>query len=283
MNSQIKNNNFKSLHGYYLASAIDFMEIISNINLNREYYNSKYGEHDIDNAISEINSFLHILVMDNINTLKNNLEKDKNDKSNKIIKKITQKFNQYFIKNISKIMKKYSVKSNDKMIKSDILTLNFDKKYYKNYKRKSRISREDITNIVLEKYGSVYEMGICLGWLIGCGNDDQLESLEKISKDIAILIKMHDDFMNIERDISKSGNLSFSYVVNHGAKETFIEFIEYKTKFIEQSMKLNIDTKTSNEILTMIENNILEAVQNIEVDFNSTYDDVSTMSSLSKK
>lgn len=283
MNSQIKNNNFKSLHGYHLASAIDFMEIIANINLNREYYNDKFGNYQIDNAISEVYSFLYILIIDNINTLKSNLERDKNDKTDKIIRKITQKFNEHYIKNMGNIMRKFSINSDDKMIKTDILTLDFDKKYYKIYKRKSRISKQDIKKIVIEKYGSVYVMGICLGWLIGCGNEDKLDELEELSREISTIIKIHDDFMNMERDISKSGNICYNFVINHGAKETFIDFIDYKTNFIEKAMKLKVDTKTTNEILSMVEFNILDSVKDIELDFNSRYDDVSTLSSLSMK
>lgn len=278
MNSQIKNNNFKYLHGYYLASAISFIDIISNININKTYYEKLYGKSNLNNSISEIITFLHILILENIETLKSNICKVDNMKTDKTIRKITLKCNEYYMKYINIIMNNFDVSSNEKMIKTDVLSLNFSKEQYINYKKKNRVDKNSIDNIILDKKGSVYILSVCLGWLIGCGNDDKLVELEELGKDISILMKIFDDFNNIDRDLIVDNNITLNYVLNHGAKETFINFIDLKTNYIEKAMKLNVDTKTTNEIISLVESQILDCVKDISIDLNSKYDDVSSLS-----
>jgi hypothetical protein len=56
-----------------------------------------------------------------------------------------------------------------------------------------------------------------------------------------------------------------------------MELIEAKANFIEGSMVLDVETKTSKEIIDMVVKKIDEIVKDTSVDMNTQYDDVSDL------
>jgi hypothetical protein len=279
MSSQIKNNNYKSYHGYFLASGIDCLESIIYINNNRTYYNQKYGTDNIDNAIIEVFSWFNILLDDNIELLRNNQKKS--EQINKEVKKIKRKSNEYILKYLPNIVKKNGINTKQKMKKTDIIS--YDKKnidYYKNYKTKNRLSIDELNHEVEQKYGSITILSILLGWILGGGslNNDTLSQLEDYALCISNIIKIYNDFKNFDIDILSKDKISYSYLINCGVREAYIIFIKYKTLYIEKSMLLKLENKTTNDILNNIEKYILKISEHFETDFESNYDEVSSFS-----
>lgn len=138
------------------------------------------------------------------------------------------------------------------------------------------LNREIILSDVRLRYGSVCRLAMCLGWLLGQGEEQELYGLEQLGTEIGIFLKIYDDFKYVERDIM-IGKYSLNFVINYGIKEAYNEMTEAKANFIEGSMKMNIDTKTSKEIIDMIVKNIDEIVKDVSVDINTQYDDVSSI------
>lgn len=281
LNNQCKKNDIK-IHGYYLASGIDMMMIVAKICSNTQYYYEKYGQTEIDNLIVQVNNFFYKCVMQNIDTLR--LSKNGNINSKLIILCID-----YASKLIPLITKKTNYKSNDKMKKTDLFNMPTIKQtYYQEYKKKNMLEKNIIIDDMIQRYGSVCKLALCLSWILGqedevkynklksLNDDKMIIHLEKLSEYIGKFLKLYDDFQYIERDIC-IGKYSLNYVVNHGLKEGYIELIESKANLVELSMILDVETKTSKEIVEMIVKRVDEIVKDVSVDLGTDYQDVSTI------
>ena len=86
-----------------------------------------------------------------------------------------------------------------------------------------------------------------------------------------LLYKLCKDFERIENDIKKSNKYSLNFVVNEGVHETFILFMDIKTKLIEQCMILNIHTHTLKEVLDELEKNVDNCLKSSSIDMKSQY------------
>lgn len=278
LNNQCKKNDLK-IHGYYLASGIDVLMLIAKVCCCRDYFDEKYGQINIDNMIMEVSNCFYKCITQNIDTLR--LSKNGN-----IGSKLTQLCIEYAIKLIPQITQKQIYVSKDKMKKTDLFCLEINDESYQQYKKKNKLSKEVIFEEIRKRYGSVCKLAICLGWILGQGDETNITKikdlcdektvakLEVLGDHIGLFLKLYDDFKNIDRDI-KMGQYSLSYVVNHGIKEAYMELIEAKANFIEGSMVLDVDTKTSKEIIDMIVKQIDIIVKDASVDMETQYDDVS--------
>jgi hypothetical protein len=88
---------------------------------------------------------------------------------------------------------------------------------------------------------------------LGGGDEKTLDSLDKIGTSFANMIKLADDFMNLEKDIENSETYTKNYIVNFGFQNSFEMFIDNKQKFIEGCIILDIYTNTVKEIVDLIE------------------------------
>lgn len=275
LNNQCKKNDVK-IHGYYLASGIDILMLVSRICNNKSYYDNKYGGENIDNMISEVVCFFYKSLSQNIDTLRMS-------KNGNISPKILQLCIEYTSKNLPNIIMKQTYNTTDKMKKTDILCMNLDDDLYKEYKKKRRIGKDSLDNNTLLRYGSVCKLALCLGWIIGCGDEaiinktknQDIIRLENLADNIGKYLKIHDDFIFIERDMKTIG-VSNNYVINCGIKEAHMEFTEAKAKYIEGSMILDTYTKTTKEIIDLVDKDVENILHDISVDMNTHYDDVST-------
>lgn len=268
INAQCKKNNIK-IHGYYLAAGIDIMMVIAKISGNREYFDTKYGEDVIDNMIAEVNSMFISCVIQNIETLRLS-------KNGSINNNIYTTCTEYATKYIYQISRKQRYTSDKKVKKTDLLSMKITPEHLNNYKKKNLLSKSELKEDILMRYGSVCKLAIGLGWLLGQGSKDYLYKLERLSNDIALFIKIYDDFKYIERDMNY-GKISTNYVVNYGIKEAHIELIESRTYFTENAILLDIYTKTCKEIIDMIICYVNGKIEGLSIDLQTQYDDVSSI------
>ncbi len=280
LNNQCKKNDLK-IHGYYLASGIDILMLIAKVCSCRDFFDEKYGQTSVDNMIMEVSSCFYKCITQNIDTLR--LSKNGN-----IGSKLTQLCIEYAIKLLPQITQKQIYVSKEKMKKTDLFCLEINDESYQQYKKKNKLNKDVIFADIKKRYGSVCKLAICLGWILGQGDETNIAKikelcdekniakLEVLGEYIGIFLKIYDDFKYIERDI-KMGQISLNYVVNHGIKEAYMELIEAKANFIEGSMILEVDTKTSKEIIDMVVKQIDSIVKDASVDMETQYDDVSVL------
>jgi len=268
LNSQCKKNSIK-IHGYYLATAIECLMQCGRISCNRNYYESIYGSDNLDNMFNEVIGWFHWSVSENIETLRMNCSS--------IDPRIITLSSEYCLKYIPNILKKYKIYSSLPMKKSDIYCYNFpNDTYIDEYKKKNRIEKDILKKNIDQKYGAIISLGMCIGWLIGCGSKEKLHAIEKIGKDIGMFLKMAEDLTTIERDaLTPSNNLN--YVINHGIKEAYSEFTAAKICFVEGMMTLDIDSKTIRDILETVMSGVDDKMGDISVDMLTHYDDCSAV------
>ncbi len=271
LNNQCKKYNLK-IHGYYIATGVDIMMLMAKVASNRDYFNKTYGEYKIDNMMLEVTNWFYYCISQNIETL--NLSKN-----GKLNAKTYQLCTEYAAKYLPLITRKVIHNSTDKMKKTDIFNFKFDpsnsKEIMKEYKKKNRVDKTTLYEDIENRYGSVCKLAICLGWLLGQGDEASLPNLEKLAKWMSVFLKMSDDFKYLERDMMY-GRLSSNYVVNYGIKEAYMEIIESKTDFIEVSMHIGVDTKTTKEIIDMVVKEVDSLVHDVSVDIETQYDDITS-------
>lgn len=280
LNNQCKKYDIK-IHGYYLASGIDVMMLLAKVCSSRDYFDNKYGQNAVDNLIMEVTSSFYKCITQNIDTLRMS-------KNGNVNVKLTQLCIEYAAKIIPFITQKGSYNSLTKMKKTDLFCLDITDSDYMNYKKKNMLHKDLLLEDMIKRYGSVCKLAMSLGWILGQGDDaiynkirdlseeKTISKLEKLGDFMGKFLKLHDDFTYIERDI-KIGRFSLNYVINYGIKEAYIELIESKANYIEGSMILGVETKTSIEIIDMIVCKIDDIVKDASVDLNTQYDDVSTV------
>jgi len=112
-----------------------------------------------------------------------------------------------------------------------------------------------------------------IGWILGGGDDKTLNKIEKIGSQLANLLKISTDFMNIESDLAKLSKIKIStnIIVNYGMQEAFELFVQSKQKFIESALTLDIYTTTLQDIIKIIEEKIDAVIDQTSPDIRSNY------------
>ena len=279
LNNQCKKIDIKILHGYYIASGIDILMLVTKICNNRDYFNSIYGSINIDNMITETTNYFYKCITQNIEILRDS-------RDGIIHNRLTQLCIEYATKLMSSITFKNNLSSNNKMKKTDLFCMSNINEFYNDYKKKNKLDENIIIEDTNKRYGSICKLAVILGWVLGLGDDTclnkikslsdnkEINNLEKLADDIGLFLKIYDDFKNIVRDI-KIGQYSMNYVINYGIKQSFIKLTETKTKFLEGIVILKIETRTIKEIIEMVMTNVDEIIKDVSVDMNTQYDDVS--------
>jgi hypothetical protein len=276
INNRCKQGGIK-MHGYHLASGIEALMMVVQIINNREYYDAKYTNPHVSNMITDVISWFNDCLIENIKTLTLSNE-DKVDV--KAIMSIMTKCINYSAKRISRLLehKSYEDKSITNMKKTDIFCVDFEDDSIDNYKTMKRLDRETMIDNIGGTYGTVCRLAVCLGWLIGMGDDQNIKDLELLADNMAMIIKMYDDFKNYKRDM-RHGEFCTNYVVAHGFKEAIILFDEFNIQYAENCVSMGIETKMWNEIVKIITEYIMDATSCISVDVETEYDDMTSIAS----
>jgi hypothetical protein len=251
-NHNTKKSNIKG-HGYFLGILIDICLIMINFK----------------NISLDMNTNLIIGLYKLLNENLQILKSDDSDKLNIISNNIYNYFNSY----IYTIFKneKYNFK---KMTKSDLLNLKtLTPELYKKISNMNKYDQNDFMDHIKNKYGNLGKMIIVLSWIMGGGNIDKktLLILEGIGEKFGLIYKVCIDFENVISDIKNSENITNNTIVNIGVQESFELFMELKSSFYEESLKLEIYTHTMKEVIDELEMKMDKCIENCKVDMKSTY------------
>lgn len=272
INHRCKQDGTK-MHGYHIAAGIEAIMMVAKILNNRTYYDSLYTEECTANMITDVISWFYNCLAENIKTLKLSND-DKVDA--KTLLNIMIKCTSYTAEKISKIMEQKKYNTYSKMKRTDIFCIDFEEESIDNYRTMKRLDQHTIIKNINDTYGMVCRMAVCLGWLISLGDDCDFKELESLADNMAMIIKMHDDFKNYKRDM-RYGDFCTNYIVTHGIKEAMTLFDEAIIEYAEKCVTIGIEIKTCNEIVKVITDYISEATEDMSVDIDTEYDDMSSI------
>lgn len=247
INLNTKKTNYK-VHGYYTAAAIDL--ILFNLNQNNIY------------LLNNIYSLFHT----NFDIIKFPMC---NDTSVKVLKfGLTYLSSQL---NIIFNQKKYEEQKRTQ--KSDITNITSITKI--RLKNLNIIKKEDLTNFLNDKYGTIGEIVFILGWTIGGGEIkvEFMKELQSMGNKLGLMYKIAIDFENIELDLEKV--YLYNIVLNNGIQESFTLFMDLKTEFLEALFKHNLYTHTIKEVMDLLEDKIDAILKKSNIDMKSTYSTLS--------
>ena len=265
LNSQSKKNGY-SLHGYYMGCGMEMIMTIIKILDNKSYYNINYDDKNIQKIISKLSSIVNICLTQNIEYIQNMFPKEKVLKifcyGSKLINAklfdICEEDNIEVCKNIKKTdLLKYTFQN----IETPEIVIGSIK----------QAKLEDMEKYIEKKYGSMCQIAIILGWLLGSGDEKTIGTLEKLGKYLGMMLKISYDFENMERDLCHNNKSSYNYVINYGIQNSFELFIDNKVKFVEGCMSLDIYTNTMKEILDLLEEKIDIFIDNTSPELRSQY------------
>ncbi len=255
MNNQNKKNKI-SLHGYYIASAMEFLFILYKLINNENKYTTLLGN-KYNNYINNIILCTTISLNQNIESIQSAISKDK-------------------IVTMSNMSVKYLSEKLIKLTNSNLLQMSYDSEYIKTDISKYHFKNPENTDIVKEKILKVRqidkkkiipyisnticiisEISFVLGWLLGCGNPKNIINIEKLGHHFGILIKLTMDFDNIENDFQITTDTddirTRNYILNYGFQDSFELFMDNKQKFIESALLHDVYTNTMKDIVDIFE------------------------------
>ena len=265
LNNQSKKNGI-TLHGYYIASSIEIMMIIVKLLDNENKYNKKYGSKSVQKIIVELVGLINICLSQNMESIQPNYTKDR-------VLKIFHSCIKLINKRFAKIMLNESLEVDKNIKTTDIIKYHFSdiQKIKQKLIKLKQIKEVSLTNFINDKYGSVCQLSLELGWLLGGGDEKNLPNLNRVGTYFSMMIKLASDFSNIECDIMDNELSTKNYVVNFGFQNAFELFIDNKQKFIEACILLDIYTNTVKEIVDLTENKIDEIIDKSSPDMKSHY------------
>lgn len=273
LNGQNKKLNMKLHHGYYMCAGIDLLMLYNRINDNPNYYCEKYGKKIISNIKSQTAIHLYECLHQNIETLENFLEKDK-------ILKIHRKISTYLKQKMTEIMTCDELIGNSHMHKTDIINCKFEnvELTLEKYKKLKLVDKDILINYINKTYGNTCQCAFVIGWMLGLGDPKMINNLERLGTHLGILIKLANDFVNLERDIKYNDQCSTNMLVNYGVYQSFDLFSDSKVKLIEGTMALNVYNTTIKEVIDFIEKKFDMCLNNTELGMESKYSSFSNMS-----
>ena len=269
MNNQNKKNHI-SMQGYYIASSIEFLNIMLLLIENKSNIISELGN---DNYIKMYNSLFinaNKSLQQNIESIKNAYQNQPQNLVNIIINSLST-FNLTH-KTINQFNDFKFVLTN-KGCNANIISwyLKSDDELINKFKTFKQITKESLQEYIEKKYISLCELAIILGWIIGSGDIKEINKIKKSAKYFAIMYKISKDFENLTHDIKNSDKHTSNYVLNFGLQDGYEAFLNNKEKFIEESMIEDVYTNTIKEIVDTIEANVDMIIDQTSPDLKSSY------------
>jgi hypothetical protein len=265
-NGQKKKRKFKSHESYNIAAGVDLMINTIMINDSINYYKNTYGEPKIKNFTSQAPLYVLECLTKNLETLENIMEKDK-------VHKLQNKIYSYFNKKMLGAVRYDDVKGIEHVHRTDIIKYNFNNKNIiaLKYKKLKVIDKDILIDYVERTYGATCQCAFVLGWLLGGGEEKQINNFERLGTHFGLMIKLTNDFKNLERDIMSADGYSFNLIINCGIHECFVLFDESKLKLLEGCFTLDIYNTTIKEVIDHIEKNFDNCLKNADLELNSRY------------
>ena len=265
LNSQSKKNGY-SLHGYYMGCGMEMIITIIKILDNKVYYGVNYDEKTIQKIILKLSSIINICLAQNIEYIQNMFPKEK-------VLKISCFASKLVNSKLSDICEEEILDTTKNIKKTDLLKYSFKETCQPDNVISSlkQIKSESMDKYIEKKYGSMCQIAMTLGWLLGSGDEKTIPQLEKLGKYLGIMLKLSYDFENIERDLRHNHVSSNNYIINYGIQNGFELFIDNKVKFVEGCMSLDIYTNTMKEVLDLIEEKVDSFIDSTSPELKSQY------------
>jgi len=242
--NNINKKNKIHQHGYYIGSSMELLFLLSR---NREKENIFNLE---KNLLIKINSLANILLIQNLELSSVVLSKEKLLKNyNSSIKLLNTEI-------ISVLDEKINYNENKK-VSDEIINYNFknSESVKKQLKRINQINKEELIKYIEKKYCSIIELAVVFTWNLAGGNENLVKFIQKIGYYFGFLTKIFFDILEIESDINMENDKKYTtnILINFGIQETFELFMNYKKKFIELTMKLDLFSNTIKELIDFLE------------------------------
>ncbi len=266
MNSQNKKNKV-SIQGYSTAASLVFLNILSDMIDNRDESIKTLGQHYESTIVYLINMSYRSLHQ-NLDSIKRYIN---SDVANSIFLNMLTFFNDNI--STSNLLSKNILEKTENTPAKDLLLwyIKDNDELGKKFLGLKQLGRESFSEYITKKVGSLCELAISAGWIMGCGSEKELHSIKKISKYFTMLYKLAVDFWSISDDLkSINGDTSKNYVINYGLQESYELFMYNKQKFIEETMMSEMYTNTIKEIIDYIEEKVDVIVDETSPDIKST-------------
>lgn len=250
----ISKKNKANLHGFYLSVVFELMYLLSRLN-DKDKINF--------DLINKINILInHSLIQNNETSL--GLIKDKNIK---LIYKLQKDINTKILDSLLK--DEFELEESIK--RTDLFTHKFEEEKSKKNKIKTikKVKRESLYLYINKKYCDICKYAVNFAWLISGGDEKQISNIERIGYNLGIILKIHNDLINLDEDIAKSEEYSKNMFINFGIQECFELFNDSKQKIIEVCMKYELYTNTMKEILDFFEFKFDRFLEKTEPDLKS--------------
>lgn len=280
MNGQLKKNSINSSHGYDTAIGIELLYTLIKIleNDKKIINDDKYtlGFSSKFSIIPNIIIFINQSLLRNIDFV----EKCDTETNTKISKKTYSICLEYVSDKTQKIIdaitsincKNIEMKTKY-LSKSEFKHYHFnDEKIQKELPDIKQIPRNILNKYIDDVYCTISKVSLVLGWIIGCSSHGMIDNLERVGQHLGYMIKISNDFCNIENDIinCKNNDFTFNFVLNYGLQTAFDIFDECKKKFIEGLMVLHISSNTINEFIDVLETKVNKILEKSSPDIKLT-------------
>lgn len=261
---------FKGYHGYFIASGIDVLIMCVNILENEKYYYEKYDKKIVNSFLEDVPLKSFKCLTENMKTLENNITSS--DMKIKLLRTYYICVN-YLQEKLSLISKKHNLNGVENLKKLDVIKFKFKNEdiIKKKYSKLKKIEESELYNYVENKFCSVSKLAFVIGWLLGTGDESFIPILEQLGTNLGYMIKIANDFINIERDIEYSKDVSYNLIANYGIHHCFNIFFSNKEKLIKGCMELNIYSHTMKEIIDYIEKCFDTCLNNTDLELKSMY------------
>jgi hypothetical protein len=244
MNSQ--NKKYKtSIQGYYVAASVQFLKILADIK-------ETYDENNVDlKMIDQLDAFSLRSLQKNFESIKNSSENN-----NIVIDIIIKSMGVYTNNKISALSLHDQIYNLENTTHNDIMKwyIKDDYNLINTYQKIKVFDKKSMEKYINQKFVSLVELAILLGWFFGGSGMDDLDKIKKIAVNFAMIYKIANDFNSINQDIN--ANNGKNYILVYGLQESYNNFLNHKQKFIEDAMVLGIYTSTLGEIIEDIESKI---------------------------
>jgi len=268
----IFNGQFKKkktgIHCYPVACGIDGLSLIVDIIDNSKFYRKKYNDTFCIKFIKIITEQIETCIDQCIKLYDSVMESDE-------MKQLSNSILLYIYPKIINIIQENELHGEVSHIKNDIIKYKFKNSSLINkYKKFKRISYDDIINFTNNKYGLLGKCVFVVGWKLGFGDKNQISEVENIGELFGTILKLSNDFENLERDLELSDETSTNIVLNIGIEKSFSLFMEYKYKIYSSSIKLKIITKNDTilkELIDILEKKIMTIINSTDIDTKTEF------------
>lgn len=267
MNNQNKKNHI-SLQGYYIATCIEFMNVLINIIEDRDNIIQKFGVNKYIKMSNNLFIYATQSLNQNIDIIKNIFTPQNLDK---ITINSTTLLNDTF-KNITSLYDhKFEISPNACNYNIVDWYLKNDDTLIKKFKSLNQVTKKSMDIYINKKYNIMSELSIVLGWIFGNGSILNMSTFKQTIKYFGSMYKISKDFETLETQIQNSTLYTSNYVLNYGLQSGYEEFVNNKQLFIADMLASDVYSNTLKEIIDKIELDIDTILDQTSPDLKSNY------------